>query len=193
MDNLSLVVSAIRTTIGRVERDVVVIKKNTRNGNGARNNSPQFAFVPAQAEGEHGLCSANDPNLESGLRRIRKDFFAFCEMSSDESGGWIVIQNRIDGTTDFFRQWNEYKDGFGNVAGEFWMGLEKIHELTSSKLHELWIVMESFDGAKKNAKYSAFGISGESSNYALNLLGSFSGDVGDSLSYHAGAKFSTFE
>lgn len=192
LDNLSLVVTAIRNTIGKLERDVVVVKKNIRNG--ARNASP-FALIPTQSEigNEHGACSANDPNTESGVRRIRKDFFAFCEMEAEESGGWIIIQRRLNGKTDFFRQWNEYKEGFGNIAGEFWMGLEKIYELTSSRLHELMIVMESFDGTKKTAKYSAFGISGESSFYSLSLLGAFSGNAGDSLKYHAGMKFSTFE
>lgn len=184
----------MRNTIARVERDVIVVKKNFRNSNGARSNLPQFALVPAQNDqiSEHAACSVNDPNSESGLRKIRKNFFAFCEMGVEE-GGWIVIQNRIDGKTDFFRQWSEYREGFGNIAGEFWMGLEKIHELTSSKLHELLIVLESFDGSKKTAKYSAFGISNESNFYALNLLGSYKGDAGDSLSYQAGMKFSTFE
>lgn len=73
------------------------------------------------------------------------------------------------------------------------MGLDKIYELTSSRIHELLVVMDSFDGERKTAKYSSFGISGESSFYALSLLGKFSGDAGDSLSYHAGMKFSTFK
>lgn len=173
---------------------MVVIKKNLRSLHAARQKQ-HIALVPSQNDelnDSNGACTANDLNTETGLRKIGK-FFAFCEMDADEAGGWIVIQKRFDGSTDFFRTWNEYKDGFGNLAGEFWLGLDKIYELTSSRLHELKIVIENFSGETTYAKYSAFGIAGEQSMYALNMLGSHSGDVLDSFTYHAGMKFSTFE
>jgi hypothetical protein len=194
MDNLNLLVSAVRATIGKLEKDVTNVKKSVRTFNGARHNQPHFALIPSRDDALSGenACTVNDPNTESGVRKLKKNFFAFCEMESDD-GGWIVIQNRFDGSINFFRGWDEYKEGFGNIAGEFWMGLEKIHELTSTKLYELLIVMEDFNDTKKIAKYSAFGISGESSSYTLNILGQFSGDADDSLTYHAGMKFSTFE
>lgn len=166
--------------------------------NGVRQHAqPQVSIVSSQGKLEFGhqnqACSVNDPNTESGVRKIGKNFFAFCEREAEDVGGWIVIQNRFDGSTDFFRQWSEYKDGFGNIAGEYWMGLEKIHELTSTRLYELSIVMEDFNDVKKTANYSAFGISNEATGFSLNLLGKYSGDAEDSLKYHAGYKFSTFE
>lgn len=45
--------------------------------------------------------------------------------------GWTVIQRRINGTVDFYRGWNDYKNGFGDLLTEFWLGNEKIHQLTS--------------------------------------------------------------
>lgn len=198
LDNLKILLNAVRGTLGKLEKEVQTIKRNVRHANGPKQHQPQPQFallnpvIDKQAD-RSGACAANDLNSESGVIRIRKDFFAFCDMDGDDGGGWIVIQNRFDGSTDFYRNWSDYREGFGNIAGEFWMGLEKIYELTSSNLHELMVVMENFDGEKKFAKYAAFGIAGESNFYALNILGKHSGDVEDSLSYHAGMKFSTFE
>ena len=195
LDNLGLLVNTVRSTIGKLEREVVAVKNNVRMNN-ARSVQPQFALVPARDDiqtNQNVICTANDPNTDSGLRRIRPNFYAYCEMNDEDSNGWIIIQNRFDGSTDFFRTWSEYKQGFGNIAGEFWMGLDKIYELTSSKLHELMIEMEDFNKNKRTARYSAFAISDESSFYTLNILGSFSGNAEDSLKYHAGMKFSTFE
>ena len=45
-----------------------------------------------------------------------------------------VIQRREDGTVDFLREWKDYKHGFGNVAGEYWLGNEKIHLLTNQQV-----------------------------------------------------------
>ena len=196
-DTLSLGVNAIRGTVGKLERNFMNLRRNLKPTNEFRHHQPQYAFIQGREEaqsGELSVCTANDPNTESGLRIIRKNFYARCEMDDDdEAGGWLVIQNRFDGNTEFFRSWNEYKEGFGNIAGEFWMGLDKIHELTSSRLYKLLIVMEAFDGTTKSATYSAFGISDESSFFSINLLGKYSGDAGDSLTYHVGMRFSTFE
>lgn len=194
LDAVYALLGTVRGTINKIEKDIVTVKKNSRSSHGVvRQNQPIALLHPSANAEVNGVCSVNDPNTATGLRKIRGNFFAFCDMETDEGSGWIVIQNRFDGTTDFFRTWNEYKDGFGNLAGEFWLGLGKIHELTSSHIHELLIVMEDFSGTKKYAKYAAFGIAGESSNYALNMLGKFMGDAGDSMSYHAGMKFSTLE
>jgi len=42
-----------------------------------------------------------------------------------------VIQRRLDGSVDFYRGWEEYKWGFGNMESEFWLGNEYIYELTN--------------------------------------------------------------
>jgi len=48
----------------------------------------------------------------------------------DVAAGWTVIQKRLDGSVDFYRNWTEYRRGFGQPEGEFWLGNERIHQLT---------------------------------------------------------------
>ena len=55
------------------------------------------------------------------------------------------------------------------VSGEFWLGNENIHSLTSSGENVLRIDMEAFDGETKFAAYTNFSIDGESTNYALRF------------------------
>ncbi|XP_058818675.1 fibrinogen C domain-containing protein 1-like [Topomyia yanbarensis] len=141
---------------------------------------------------------ANVPESRSGVRRIHpqpgfKDSFeAYCDQDY-EGGGWTVIQNRFDGSVNFYRGWDQYENGFGDLRGEFWLGLKKIHELTYAKPHELHIVMEDFEGKTAVAKYSHVLVGGPEQKYALNSLGNYSGDAGDSLSDAVNLKFSTLD
>ncbi|BFG04842.1 angiopoietin-related protein 7-like [Drosophila madeirensis] len=107
--------------------------------------------------------------------------------------GWMVIQRRQDGLTNFYRDWSEYKAGFGALSGDFFIGLDRLHALTSSQPFELYIHMESFEGEKKFAKFDELGIGNESEGFSLKILGSYTGTAGDSLTYHKGQMFSTFD
>ncbi|XP_019958648.1 microfibril-associated glycoprotein 4-like [Paralichthys olivaceus] len=116
----------------------------------------------------------------------------FCDMDTDE-GRWTVFQRRVNGNENFFRPWNQYKTGFGNVAGEYWLGLENIFLLTMRKKNELRVDMESWEGEKASARYSSFVIDSEHTGYQLHL-GSFSGGAaGDSFTLHNSMKFTTYD
>lgn len=76
----------------------------------------------------------NRGTTKSGIYKIKpehssKTFMVYCDMVTN-GGGWTLIQNRFDGTEDFYLNWYDYKVGFGNIGGEFWLGLENIHQLT---------------------------------------------------------------
>lgn len=98
---------------------------------------------------------------------------------------------RQDGSEDFYRTWDEYKEGFGNQNAEFFIGLDNLHEMTSEAPHELLIVLEDFEKKMRYAKYDKFLVGGEDDKYAIQELGDYSGDAGDSMSYHRSRKFST--
>ncbi|KAL9975444.1 hypothetical protein ACROYT_G012605 [Oculina patagonica] len=128
----------------------------------------------------------------SGVYTINPDnagaFDVFCDQTT-AGGGWTVFQKRLDGSVDFYRGWDEYKRGFGNLNGEFWLGLDKIHRLTKEK-NRLRVELEDTSGKTAYAEYSFFGVSNERGKYKLSL-GTYSGTAGDSLSYHRGCAFST--
>ena len=96
-----------------------------------------------------------------------------CDMQTD-GGGWTVFQRRQDKSIDFYRGWQDYKNGFGDLNGNFWLGLEKIHRLTKSSQSILRVDLVDFDYTKAYAKYGTFSVASESESYKLNI-GSFSG------------------
>ncbi|KAM4022923.1 tenascin-R isoform 1-T2 [Anomaloglossus baeobatrachus] len=112
----------------------------------------------------------------------------FCDMTTDD-GGWIVIQRRQNGLTDFFRKWADYRVGFGNLEDEFWLGLDTLHLITSQGRYELRIDMR--DGQESvYAYYNKFYVGDPRSMYKLRI-GDYNGTSGDSLTYHQGRPFST--
>ena len=111
-------------------------------------------------------------------------------MSTD--GGWTVFQRRMDGTVDFYRNWSEYVRGFGDLDGEFWLGLSKIHRLTNRMTSSLQVDLEGFDGKAKYARYSKFHVNGPDTKYTLSVSG-YSGNAGDALTGHSGYNFTTYD
>nr|XP_058945830.1 ficolin-2-like [Pocillopora verrucosa] len=105
-------------------------------------------------------------------------------------GGWTVFQKRLNGSVDFYRYWNDYKHGFGDLKSEFWLGLDKIHRLTSDNKSMLRVDLEDFEGNTRYAEYNMFGVMSEKDKYKL-ILGSYSGNSGDSLALHRGMPFTT--
>ncbi|XP_072025664.1 fibrinogen C domain-containing protein 1-like [Amphiura filiformis] len=103
-------------------------------------------------------------------------FDVYCEMDTD-GGNWTVFQRRFDGSVDFYRNWTDYEEGFGSLDGEFWAGLELVHQLTSSGSWELQVQLEDFTGGTAYANYPSFSIGDAASNYTLHY-GSYSGTAG---------------
>ena len=98
------------------------------------------------------------------------EFEVFCDQKT-AGGGWTVFQRRQDGSLDFFRGWNDYKRGFGNLNGEFWLGLDKIHRLTASTNKKLRVDLEATAGTILLAEYSLFAVANEKAKYQLTVGG----------------------
>ena len=97
----------------------------------------------------------------------------FCDQTT-AGGGWTVFQKRLNGSVDFYLGWAEYERGFGNLNGEFWLGLDKIHRLTSSGNYKLRVDLEDFEGNSAFAEYGIFAVGNEGTKYNLSV-GGYSG------------------
>ncbi|KAM9521705.1 tenascin isoform 7-T7 [Guaruba guarouba] len=114
----------------------------------------------------------------------------FCDMSED-GGGWIVFLRRQNGKEDFYRNWKTYVAGFGDPKDEFWIGLENLHKITSQGQYELRVDLQD-KGETAYAVYDRFSIGDSKTRYRLRVDG-YSGTAGDSMTYHNGRSFSTFD
>ncbi|XP_071168042.1 ficolin-2-like [Mytilus edulis] len=96
----------------------------------------------------------------------------------------------MNGKIQFYRDWDSYKQGFGNQNQEFWLGNDHLHQLTSQGKYKLRIDMEDFENNRKYALYEKFSVGSESSGYVLDV-DDYSGDAGDGMAGQNGQKFST--
>ncbi|KAH8400645.1 hypothetical protein KR222_009544, partial [Zaprionus bogoriensis] len=153
--------------------------------------------------------------IEANSSDSNSEYSAFCSLKKDAQGtqiinvtgqapfevlceniagpGWTTVALRSSGEMNFFRDWDSYKTGFGNLTGEFFIGLDKLHAITTSQQQELYIHLEDFNGHSNYARYDDFLIGSESEKYAILRIGKYVGTAGDSLQEHLNAKFSTFD
>ncbi|XP_019331190.1 tenascin isoform X4 [Alligator mississippiensis] len=114
----------------------------------------------------------------------------YCDMGSD-GGGWIVFLRRHNGKEDFYRNWRTYSAGFGDPKDEFWIGLENLHKITSQGQYELRVDLRD-KGETAFAIYDKFSVGDSKTRYRLKVDG-YTGTAGDSMTYHNGRSFSTYD
>ncbi|XP_061486865.1 angiopoietin-4 [Rhineura floridana] len=101
---------------------------------------------------------------------------AYCDMETD-GGEWTVIQHRVNGSVSFQKSWKEYKQGFGDAAGECWLGNEAVHLLTNQRAYSLRVELLDWEGNRAYAQYEKFQLGSEPQGYRLSLKG-YKGSVG---------------
>ncbi len=130
----------------------------------------------------HATCGAyrRAGAADDGLYLIDPDgaggaaaFTVFCDMTTD-GGGWTVMQQRSLSTdpVEFYRVFRAYEIGFGCPGGEHWLGLERIHALTSMYPMRLRVELTKGTATSTVAEYSRFAIGSSTTSYALDLGGS---------------------
>lgn len=173
----------------------VSIQFNETNTN---NDTVDIKYLQPKKSYGRNCAEATAKTKKSGIYEIlipsysKDPFEAACDAET-QGGGWTIILRRRDGSVDFYRNWNTYKKGFGDLDGEFFLGLNKIHALTAEYSQELLVILEDKEGIEAFEKYERFAIGDEDERYSLNTLGKASGTAGDSLRRHQFLQFSTFD
>ncbi|KAI5614932.1 fibroleukin precursor, partial [Silurus asotus] len=160
------------------------VKQLSENCNGCKTacpqvNAPLHILAPKDCS-DLGVLKQMKNGVYNITPDIRnKSFEVFCEMESN-GGGWTVVQQRINGGVNFNRTWNEYKNGFGDLRGEFWLGNDRLHLLTKIRDVVLRVELEDFQGVKEYAKYDLFYVSNEFLKYRVSVS-TYSGTAGNAL------------
>ncbi|MGH0159071.1 UNVERIFIED_CONTAM: hypothetical protein FKN15_036534 [Acipenser sinensis] len=122
----------------------------------------------------HGACHAAWP---------WKDCLQALEDGHDTSGMYLVKPENAN---------RLMQQGFGNIDGEYWLGLENIYWLTNQGNYKLLVTLEDWSGRKVFAEYASFRLEPESEHYKLRL-GRYNGNAGDSFTWHNGKQFTTLD
>ncbi|CAC5403760.1 Fibrinogen-like protein 1,Fibrinogen-like protein A,Ryncolin-2,Angiopoietin-1,Techylectin-5B,Angiopoietin-related protein 2,Microfibril-associated glycoprotein 4,Techylectin-5A,Fibrinogen alpha chain,Angiopoietin-related protein 7,Ficolin-2,Ryncolin-1,Ryncolin-3,Ficolin-1,Angiopoietin-4, Fibrinogen gamma chain [Mytilus coruscus] len=124
-------------------------------------------------------CADIATNCGSGIYDIYPSttypITVYCDMTGSN---WTVIQRRVNDSVDFYKNWIDYKTGFGNLAGNFWLGNDNIHAIVNSRSYMIRFDLEDWTGIVRYAEYETFRIGDESDNYKLTL-DDYDGDAGD--------------
>ena len=141
---------------------------------------------PSDCQEVYHKCHCTDSGVYwIDVCRVHKQ--AYCEMN----GQWTVFQRRLDGSQDFYKLYSEYKTGFGNPTGEYWLGLDSIHCLTTrSPRTELQVDLADFEGEFRHAAYSIFSVGNSGTGYRL-FVGGYTGTAGDAMAIQNKQAFST--
>ncbi|XP_059139805.1 angiopoietin-related protein 7-like [Physella acuta] len=135
-------------------------------------------------------CSKDDdPSLPERLEfTLTKHKQALCDTKT-EGGGWILIQRRIRGTENFQRTWNEYKNGFGELSEDFWLGNDWLSKLTLMGYNVLRFDM-TYQGISYFAEYRNLKVENEENFYRISFS-TYRGNASDQFHHHNDMKFTT--
>ena len=84
--------------------------------------------------------------------------------------GWIIFQQSVNVSPSFNRIWTDYRNGFGSLGSNYWMGNEKVHLLTQAgTTYRLRIEMLFTAYGWMSAEYDQFSLDNETELYRLHV------------------------
>ncbi|EDW49865.1 GM19744 [Drosophila sechellia] len=183
IDESKLKIVKLEGAVKAKDEKIVKMKEILSEYNGTEYNKDDDEFVFLGFSKVPSIKLVTLPNFEP--------FASAFEDIPSAGRGWMVIQRRIDGSFDDVIS-SKLKPGCGDLGGEFWLGLEKLHKMTTNRRMELYIQLVDFDDVSAYARYDHFVIGGAKENYKLLCIGKYSGNAGDAFSSHINQPFDDF-
>ncbi|CAH1783411.1 unnamed protein product, partial [Owenia fusiformis] len=114
---------------------------------------------------QHDGLSKDCSELSDGVTNITtesgQEFEAKCE------DGWLYITVRKDGSVDFNKNWQDFKDGFGSLEGEHFLGFENIRSVLTQGEYDMRTSFTSWEPETRYIDYENVNIGDEASGYRL--------------------------
>ncbi|KAH8274008.1 hypothetical protein KR044_007709 [Drosophila immigrans] len=130
--------------------------------------------------------------MPDGYHRIKvegmESFPVLCN-STVTGSGWTVIHKRTNSRLSFNQTFQAYSEGFGNLRDDFFIGLNKLHLMTKSQPHELFIDTIDWFENVTYGRYDNFFIDDKTTKFTLKNLGQFNGTLFDMMTRSLGMKF----
>jgi len=104
----------------------------------------------------------------------------------------LLIQQNVDGSNFFNRSWAEFKVGFKDSRGNYWLGNEPLHQLTVNGRYKLRVDLHNTRGSWYWAEYRGVAVLSEANSYKLMVSG-YTGDCSDELSSQGAMDFTTYD
>ena len=110
-------------------------------------------------------------------------------------GGWTAFQRRFDGSVEFkSRGWSDFKHGFGDPYGEYYLGNEKLHLLTTGEAHDYRVIATTYNNEINSKLIQNVVVSGEVDKYRIKYHTSSIESGGTSYGARMrNQRFSTFD
>ncbi|XP_042234279.1 angiopoietin-1-like isoform X1 [Homarus americanus] len=138
---------------------------------------------------ESGVYTIYPNSSPAGVR-------VYCEVQEGRSWTVFLVRHRQTPQENFTRSWQDYKEGFGDLEGEHWLGNEKLNALTDGEKHyRLRVEATNLQGEQRYGEWQVFKVADEDNRYRLTLqqYNSSSSSLGDDLTYHNGQSFTTVD
>ncbi|XP_074173341.1 angiopoietin-4 isoform X2 [Rhinolophus sinicus] len=155
--NSSLLQSQQRELLESVQRLVRVVAQSLGSMRAAEQGFQDCAEIQRSGANASGVYTIHVANMTEPRK-------VFCDLEAN-GGGWTLIQRRANGSVNFQRNWKDYKQGFGNPAGEHWLGNEVVHQLTSRAAYSLRVELQDWEGNEAYAQYEHFQLGSERQLY----------------------------
>ncbi|XP_059154816.1 angiopoietin-2-like isoform X2 [Physella acuta] len=137
LDGLNLRFNEVNDQLKKTQNNLT---KSAKDITGLNETLQEFLHGTYEMIWKQCIKTGNSNLPEHIIVKLNESKKAMCDTTTD-GGGWIVIQRRVLGSVNFSRNWDDYKNGFGSLRGDFWLGNDWISNLTQSSTFSLFYII----------------------------------------------------